>query len=108
MAIALGFCASFFSRELGGNPSQRRWAGFAIVAPYAAVWCVMGLLVTPVQMILWSAYRRPGTISGTAVSLLWVLLWDVILPSVGVALGGTISARAFSNISASKPSRQIA
>lgn len=108
MAIALGFCASFFSRELGGNPSQRRWAGLGIIAPYAAVWCVMGLLVTPVQLILASAYRRPGTISGAAISLLWVLLWDVILPGLAVTLGGVISARAFSGTSPSKHRREIA
>src|ERR1700685_1668017 len=27
IAIALGFCASFLSRELGGTLSHRRWAG---------------------------------------------------------------------------------
>jgi len=59
IAIALGFCASFFSRELGGTRSQRRWAGMPIIAPYAVLWCVWALLA-PIQLVQWSTYRRPG------------------------------------------------
>jgi hypothetical protein len=108
IAVALGFCAAFFSRELGGNLSQRRWAGISIIAPYAVVWCVMALLVEPIQLVQYSAYRRPGTISGTAVTLLWVFLRDVVLPGLGLAIGGVISARAFSGIPSSNPRREIA
>jgi hypothetical protein len=108
IAIALGFCAAFFSRELGGNLSQRRWAGMSIIAPYAGVWCVLALLVAPLQLVQWSAYRRPGAITGAAVSFLWVLLRDVVLPGLGLALGGVISARAFPGIESSKPKREIA
>jgi hypothetical protein len=107
IAIALGFCASFFSRELGGTLSQRRWAGMSIIAPYAVLWCVWALLA-PIQLVQWSTYRRPGVISGTAVVFLWVLLRDVVLPGLGLAIGSVISARAFSGIPSSNPKREIA
>jgi hypothetical protein len=107
IAIALGFCASFFSRELGGTLSQRRWAGMSIIAPYAVLWCVWALLA-PIQLVQWSTYRRPGVISGTAVVFLWVGLRDVVLPGLGLALGSVISARAFSGIPSSNPKREIA
>lgn len=107
IAIALGFCASFFSRELGGTLSQRRWAGMSIIIPSAVVWCVMALHA-PIQLVQWSTYRRPGTISGTAVVFLWVLLRDVVLPGLGLAIGSVISVRAFSGISSSNPKREIA
>jgi hypothetical protein len=108
IAIGLGFCASFFSRELGGNLSHRRWAAMSIMVPYAIVWCVMALVLTPIQWVRWSAYRHPGTISGTTVSLLWVLLWDVVLPGMGLAIGGAISARAFSTTALKEPKQEIA
>jgi len=107
IAIALGFCASFFSRELGGTLSQRRWAGMSIIAPYAVLWCVWALLA-PIQLVQWSTYRRPGVISGTAVVFLWVGLRDVVLPGLGLAIGSVISARAFSGIPSSNPKREIA
>jgi hypothetical protein len=107
IAIALGFCASFLSRELGGTLSHRRWAGMSIIAPYAVLWCVWALLA-PIQLVQWSTYRRPGVISGTAVVFLWVLLRDVVLPGLGLAIGSVISARAFSGIPSSNPKREIA
>jgi hypothetical protein len=107
IAIALGFCASFFSRELGGTLSQRRWAGMSILAPYAVLWCVWAFLA-PIQLVQWSTYRRPGVISGTAVVFLWVGLRDVVLPGLGLALGSAISGRAFSGIPSSNPKREIA
>jgi len=107
IAIALGFCASFFSRELGGTRSQRRWAGMPIIAPYAVLWCVWALLA-PIQLVQWSTYRQPGVISGTAVVFLWVGLRDVVLPGLGLAIGSVISARAFSGIPSSNPKREIA
>ena len=107
IAIALGFCASSFSRELGGTRSQRRWAGMPIIAPYAVLWCVWALLA-PIQLVQWSTYRRPGVISGTAVVFLWVWLRDVVLPGLGLAMGSVISARAFSGIPSSNPKRGIA
>ena len=106
IAIALGFCASFFSRELGGTRSQRqrRWAGMLIIAPYTVWWCVWALLA-PIQLVQWSTYRRPGVISGTAVVFLWVWLRDGVLPGLGLAMGSVISARAFSGIPSSNPKR---
>jgi hypothetical protein len=80
----------------------------SVIAPYAAVWCVMALVVTPIQLVEWGAFRRLGTVSGTAASLLWALLWDVVLPGVGLAIGGTISARVFSGAASSAPKREIA
>lgn len=99
IGVALGFCASSLSRELGGNESHRRWAGIFVISSPAAVWCVMGLVVTPVQLLQGSRYRLPGTISGVAVSLLWILLWDVVMPAAGLAVGAAISALAFSRTS---------
>jgi hypothetical protein len=96
IGVALGFCASSLSRELGGTESHRRWAGMFVISSPAAVWCVMGLLVTPLQLMEGSQSRLPGTISGVAVSLLWVLLWDVLMPAAGLAMGAAISALAFS------------
>ena len=107
VAIALGFCASFFSRELGGTLSQRRWAGMSILTSYAVLWCVRALLA-PIQLVQWGTYRRPGTISGVAVLFLWVLFRDVVLPGLGLAIGSVISERAFSGIPSSNPKREIA
>lgn len=107
IAIALGFCAAFFSRELGGTLSQRRWAGMSIIIPWAVVWCVMALLA-PIHLVQWSTYRRPGVISGTAVVFLWALLRDVALPGLGLEMGSVISARVFSGIPSSNPKREIA
>jgi hypothetical protein len=108
VAIALGFCAAFLSRELGGNLSQRRWAALSTIAPYAVVWCVLAFLLTPLHLVQWSAYRRPGAIVGVAVSLFWVLLRDVVLPGLGLVLGGVISARVFPGVASSNPKREIA
>jgi hypothetical protein len=107
LAIALGFCASFFSRELGGTLSQRRWAGMSIITPWAVLWCVWAL-IAPIHLVQWGTYRRPGTIGGVAVLFLWVLLRDVVLPGLGLAIGSVISARAFSGIPSSNPRREIA
>jgi hypothetical protein len=96
IGVALGFCASFLSRELGGSQSQRRWAGMFVISIPAAVWCVMGLVVTPVQLIRGAHNYRLGTIIGVAVSLLWSLIWDVVMPAAGLAIGAAISALAFS------------
>jgi hypothetical protein len=96
IGVALGFCASSLSRELGGNKSHRLWAGMFVISLPAAVWCVMGLLVAPLQWIQGSQHRLQGTISGVAGSLLWVLLWDVVIPAAGLAMGAAISALAFS------------
>ena len=96
IGVALGFCASFLSRELGGSESQRRCAGMFVILVPAAVWCVMGLVVTPVQLIQGAHNYRLGTINGVAVSLLWTLLWDVIIPALGFAVGAAISGLAFS------------
>jgi len=93
ICVVLGFLASSFSRKLGGRASQRRWAAMLIVAPYAIVWCVMALLVTPLQMVQ-AAHYRPWTISEAAVPLIWVMLWDLVIPAAGLAVGEVISERA--------------
>jgi hypothetical protein len=80
----------------------------SIVAPYAAVWFVMGVVVTPIQMMQWGAFQRQGAARGIVVSLLWTLLWDVILPGAGLAAGGILSARAFAGAPSMGPKRKIA
>jgi hypothetical protein len=69
ICVMLGFLASSFSRNLGGRASQRRWAAMLVVAPDAIVWCVMALLVTPLQMAQ-AVHYRPWSISEAVVPLL--------------------------------------
>lgn len=107
IAIALGFCAAFFSRELGGNLSQRRWAAISIIAPYAVRWCVMALLL-PIHLVQWPSYHSHGAIGGAALLFLWVLLRDVAVPGLGLAIGSVISARAFSDTAKTLPRQEIA
>jgi len=56
-----------------------------VVAPDADVWCVMALLVTPLQMAQ-AVHYRPSTISEAVVPLLWVLLWDAVIPASGLVI----------------------
>jgi len=66
----------------------------------------MGVVVTPIQMI--SGERSSGRSSPRyCVSLLWTLLWDVILPGAGLAVGGIISARAFAGTPSMGPKRKM-
>jgi hypothetical protein len=106
ICMVIGFHASSLSRKLGGRASQRRWAAMLIVAPYAIVWCVMALLVTPLQIVQ-AAHYRPWTISEAAVPLLWVMLWDLVIPAAGLAVGEVISELA-SPTSSSLPNIEIA
>lgn len=96
IGIGLGFCASFFSRELGGSESQRRWAGMSVLTLELGVWCFMALVVTPIQVFQDAHYWQAGTGKGVVVSLLWAFLWSVVIPAVGLAAGATFSAFAFS------------
>ena len=107
ICVALGFLASSFSRKLGGTASQRRWAAMFVVAPYGIVWCAMALFVTPLQMSQVVHYQ-PWNISEAAVPLLWVLLWDVVIPAAGLAVGEVISELAFSPTSSDPPKIEIA
>lgn len=107
IAIALGFCAAFFSRQLGGNLSQRRWAAMSIIAPYAVRWCVMALLL-PIHLVQWPSYHSLGAVRGAALLFLWVLLRDIVLPGLGLAIGSVISARAFSDTARNFSKQEIA
>jgi hypothetical protein len=107
ICVVLGFLASSFSRELGGGLLHRRWAATLVVAPYAIVWCVMAFLVTPMQVAQGAAYR-PWTIGQVAIPLLWDLLWVLVIPAAGLAIGGFVSAVAFSATSPDLPKREIA
>ena len=107
LCLMLGFLASFFSRNLGGRASQRRWAAMLVVAPDAVIWCVMALLVTPLQMAQ-AVHYRPWSISEAVVPLLWVLLWDVVIPASALAMGDAVSALAFSPTSSNLSKSEIA
>jgi hypothetical protein len=93
ICVALGFCASSFSRELGGKKAHRLWAAAVVSSLQAAAVCVMVFLVTPVELFQNTPYREP--MSAVASRLLWILLWDVITPAVAVVVGGVISVCAF-------------
>ena len=85
LCIALGFLASSVSRELGGS-DLRRWAAALFPAcVYLAGWFVMGLLVTPYQLLYGSLADSPASREAVIVQLLWVLLSDVLLPATGLA-----------------------
>lgn len=107
LCVMLGFLASFFSRNLDGRASQRRWAAMLVVAPDAAVWCVMALLVTPLQ-VAQAVHYRPWSISEAVIPLLWALLWDVVIPASGLALGDAVSELAFTPASSNLSKSEIA
>lgn len=107
ICVMLGFLASSFSRNLGGRAAQRRWAAMLVVAPEAIVWCVMALLVTPIQMAQ-AVHYRPWTVSEAVVPLLWVLLWDVVIPGSGLVIGDVVSELAFSPTSSNLSKIEIA
>src|SRR5262249_51836754 len=98
---------SFVSRTQGGGASQRRWAAMLVVAPYGIVWFVMALVVTPLQIVE-AAQSRPWTVREAAVPLFWVLLWDVVMPAAGLALGDVVSKLAFSPTSSNVSKIEIA
>jgi hypothetical protein len=103
VSVALGFCASAFSRELGGRTGHRLWAAFAVISFQAAAECVMIFLVTPLELA-----RNPRYLEGVFSSLIRILLWDVGTPAMALVLGGLISVWAFSSTQPDRPEREIA
>ena len=89
--VALGFCASSVSRELGGTKTHRLWASAIVISFQAIAVCVMIFLVTPVELSRSSHY-----LSRVFSASLWILLWDVMVPLVALLIGSLISIRAFS------------
>jgi hypothetical protein len=88
-SVAFGFCASSFSRELGGRKTQRLWASAIVISFQAIAECVMIFLVfpdTPLQLIRNSQY-----LNGVFAALLRIMLWDVVTPAVALVIGSLIS-----------------
>jgi hypothetical protein len=106
ITVALGFCASSISRELGGTKVHRVWAAVVVVSLQAAAVCVMVFLVTPVEFVRNVQYREPT--SGVVLRCLSILLWDVVTPIVVSVIGGVISIWIFSPASPDRSTRQIA
>ncbi|HKV77184.1 MAG TPA: hypothetical protein VJP02_03550 [Candidatus Sulfotelmatobacter sp.] len=90
VSVALGFCASSFSRELGGRKVHRLWAAAVVIFFQAGAECTMIFVVTPMQLSRGSQY-----LNVVFWSLLYILLWDVVVPSVALVIGGLISMWAF-------------
>jgi hypothetical protein len=89
-SVALGFCASSFSRELGGRKSHRLWASAIVISFQATAECVMIFLVTPLELV-----RNTQYLDGVFAGLPLILLWDVVTPAVALVIGSLISVRAF-------------
>ena len=89
-SVALGFCASSFSRELGGRKTHRLWASAIVISFQAIAECFMIFLVTPLELG-WNAQYLNGVLT----ALGWILLWDVVTPAVALVVGSLISVRAF-------------
>ena len=103
VSIALGFCASSFSRELGGRKAQRVWAAVFVISFPATALIVMALFGTPLELVRNSQYLRPGYIGGVVSSLFRIWLWDVMTPGIALAIGSVISVHAFPPISPDPP-----
>ncbi|HEY6768672.1 MAG TPA: hypothetical protein VI386_28255 [Candidatus Sulfotelmatobacter sp.] len=89
-SVALGFCTSSFSRELGGRKTHRLWAAAIGISFQAIAECVMIFLVTPLELV-----RNAQYLNGVFAALLWILLWDVVTPAVALVIGSLISVSAF-------------
>jgi hypothetical protein len=92
-SVALGFCASSFSRELGGRKTHRLWASAMVISFQAIAECFMIFLVTPLELV-----RNAQYFNGVFAALLWILLWDVVTPAVALAMGSLISVHAFPTV----------
>jgi hypothetical protein len=90
VSIALGCCASSFSRELGGRKAHRLWASAMVISFQAIAECGMIFLVTPLELA-----RNAQYLNGVFAALLRILLWDVVTPVVALVIGSLISVRAF-------------
>jgi len=89
-SVAFGFCASSFSRELGGRKTHRLWASAIVISFQAIAECVMIFLVTPLELV-----RNAQYLNGVFAALLRILLWDVVTPAVALVIGSLISVHAF-------------
>lgn len=89
-SVALGFCASSFSRELGGKKTHRLWASTIVISFQAIAECVMVFLVTPLELIRGAQY-----VNGVLAATFGILLWDVVTPAMALIVGGLISVHAF-------------
>jgi hypothetical protein len=93
VSVSLGFCASSISRELGGMKAHRLWAAAAVMSLQAGAECITIFLVTPLQLSRGDQY-----LTGVFSALLWILLWDVVVPLVALVIGGLVSVCAFSSL----------
>jgi hypothetical protein len=89
-SVALGFCASSFSRELGGRKTHRLWASATVISSQAIAECVMIFPVATLELV-----RNGQYLNRVFAALLWILLWDVVTPATALVIGGLISVRAF-------------
>src|SRR5215471_12384009 len=90
VSIALGFCASSFSKELGGTRMHRLWASAIVISFQAVAESAMIFLVTPLELV-----RNAHYLNGVFGALLWIVLWDIVTPAVALVIGSLISVRAF-------------
>lgn len=86
VSVAFGFCASSFSRELGGRNTHRLWASAIVISVQAIAECVMIFLVAPVGLIGNAEYLG---------GVFRILLCDVVTPAVALLIGSLISVYAF-------------
>lgn len=106
IGAGLGFCASSFSRELGGKMAHRLWAAAAVISLQAATVCTMVFLFTPVELFRNTQYSEPVTVAVSR--LFWILLWDVVTPAVALVISGLISVWTFPTALSDRPKREIA
>ena len=91
VSVALGFCASSFSKELGGRRMHRLWASAIVISFQAVAEFVMIFLVTPLELV-----RNAHYLNGVfAAHLFRIVLWDIVTPAVALVIGSLISVRAF-------------
>ena len=90
LSVAFGFCASSFSRELGGTKTQRLWASAIVISFQAIREGVMIFQIIPMELI-----RNTQYFKGVFVVLPRILLWDVVTPAVALVVGSLISVCAF-------------
>jgi len=91
VSVAFGFCASSFSRELGGRTTHRLWASAIVISFQAIAECIMIFLVIPMELIRNAQYFSEVL----APALLRILLWDIVTPAMALVIGSLISMYAF-------------
>jgi len=91
VSIAFGFCASSFSRELGGRKTHRLWASAIVISYQAIAESFMIFLVIPMELIRNAQYLNEVL----APALLRIVSWDVMTFAVALVIGSLISVYAF-------------